>query len=144
LPLETGERYLMYMHETAPARLRGWFCRRDDMRELVFAVLLAVPTVAAAQTAGDVAHLVWPLGAPAATGTAPANGVMFGGIDYGVARPLWLQRAPLGHGVAPATVDAGAFTAADLARLRDGNPGLAGTLKGVAPVLTATVEPGQR
>jgi len=147
----------MYMHETKDQRLGdgvagrdAWsgFDRRVHMRALVLAVLLAVPTVAAApagaaaQTAGDIARLAWPFGAPAYTGTAPVDGLMFGGIDHGVSRQIWLQRTKLADGVAPKEVYAGAFTAADLARSRSGGSGQPGILK-AAPVLTATAEPGR-
>ena len=90
------------------------------MRATVFALLLATPISAFAQTAGDLVRQQWPLAVPAAVGTPPASPSVFGGFDHDVSREVWLRGAPLATGLAPRTpVATGAFMSADLARLRN-------------------------
>jgi hypothetical protein len=90
------------------------------------AALLSFPLAAAAQTPADIAHQLWPFGAPASESVAPVQpptAGAFGASD--LARMSGVATAPTGS-VAPAQpASAGAFTGRDLARLSGfGSPAL--------------------
>jgi hypothetical protein len=86
------------------------------MRNLIFAIAIATPAFAYAQTPADIAHLVWNgAAAPAETQAAllPATGA-------GSAASLAALQAPLGArsvSVASAATNVSGMTGADLVRL---------------------------
>jgi hypothetical protein len=113
------------------------------MRIAILALLLASQTAAVAQTPADIAHQIWPLGAPAATGNAPIRAATGG---YATGSDLAQRILPRGT-QAPAisatwqdTASAGAFTAADLVRLSGNAPDSRAQSHLATPIRTALAE----
>jgi hypothetical protein len=109
------------------------------MSVLLAAAPFAVPLSASAQTARDVANLVWGSDRPAiaVTGEPRIGEVAGGGSAADLARLTWSEGAPAVHGRAP---DRGVFvasggTARDLARL-------SAAAGAVTPMLEAAVPQG--
>jgi hypothetical protein len=113
------------------------------MRITVLALLLATQTAALAQTPADIAHQIWPLGAPAATGSAPIQGAT-GGAATGsdLAQRIFPRgtQAPRLSANWQDVATAGAFTAADLARLSGNSPASQTTNLAATPIRTALAE----
>jgi hypothetical protein len=108
------------------------------MRSILFAALLTLPTLAAAQTPRDLARLTWPLGGPtvsAQTHVAEAGA----GSATDLVRLTGVTFGPATSSAAPTAQVAGAATATSLANLLAG-PSLFTTTPSVSFTQTAGID----